>query len=444
MMSALPAIRRFFAEPPAAPTLPEAEIPSTYRRWRTRMLLGSLIGYGMFYFVRKNIPIALPLLAKELGYTKTQLGRLGSLLYISYGCAKALFGIVSDRVNPRTFMAFGLMASAALNVGFSLSNTLFAFSLFWLLNGLVQAMGAPPCAKICVRWFSISERGTKWGIWNISHQAGGGLILIIAGWFAALGSWRTVFWGPAVLGALGAVFIWYTLRDRPEELGLPPIDIYRNDPEGREPGDATRPLLSLVLQRVLLNPRLLLLALTSLCVYIVRYGTLDWAPTYLVEAKGHSISIAGPLTSLIEFGGIPGMLLSGWLSDRVFGARRAPVVVISLLALAASMIALYLVPPGHSALDGAALFTIGFFTYGPQMLVAGVAAADTCGAEVAAAAVGITGLFSYAGAIVASSGTGIAVDRFGWHGAFVLWVTAALAGALLLTPQWGLRGRSAA
>ncbi len=435
----------FFREPPAAKRIEDkAELDATYRHWRRRMLYSSLIAYGLFYFTRKNISVALPLLSEELGFTNSELGVLGSLLYISYAISKGCFGLVGDRVDPRRFMAVGLACSAVVNILFSLSTSLVAFGIFWFMNGMVQAMGAPPCAKICVRWFSISERGTKWGIWNISHQAGGGIILILAGFFARWFGWQAVFIGPAIICLLGVFFIVNRLRDRPEQLGLPPIEEYRDDPEvaeGEMDEDEGLTYWQLVVRRVLTNPNLLLLATASMFLYIVRYGTLDWGTKYLVEVRGHDVAWAGALTSLVEFLGIPGMLLAGWLTDKVFGARRAPVCLISLVLLAAATTAFYYVPDGQPWLDAAALMAIGFFTYGPQMLLAGVAAADTCGARVAAAAVGVTGVFSYAGAIVSSIGTGYAVDTWGWGGGFSLWIGCALMGALLLVPLWNARGR---
>jgi phosphoglycerate transporter family protein len=436
-----------FKEPAEAPRIQDqAEVKKKYAYWRRRMLYGSLIGYGLFYFTRKNISVAMPLLSKELGLSNTDLGILGTLLYISYGVFKLLFGFVGDRVNPRRFMAVGLALSALMNLFFPFSTSLIAFGVFWFLNGIFQASGAPPCAKICVRWFSLSERGTKWGIWNISHQAGGGLVLIIAGWFAAWWGWQAVFIGPAIICGLGVLFIANRLRDRPQELGLPPIEEYRNDPES-SPDDETIlkenhfPFYKLVIRRVLLNPYLLLLALSSMCLYVVRYGSLDWATKYLSEVKGHDIGWASTYSSLLEFVGIPGMLLAGWLSDKVFSARRAPICIISLLLLAGSIGLLYMVPPGYVWLDCAALAAIGFFTYGPQMLIAGVAPADACGAKVAAAAVGVTGLFSYLGAAMSSLGTGVMVDHFGWIGGFSLWIGFAILGAIFIVPLWNSRGR---
>jgi MFS transporter, OPA family, glycerol-3-phosphate transporter len=406
------------------------------------MLVGSLIAYGLFYFTRKNISVALPLLSRDLGYTNAELGVLGALLYVSYGTAKALFGIFADRADARRLLAWGLALSALVSLVFPLATSLAVFGALWFLNGIFQAAGAPACAKICVRWFSVSERGTKWSIWNTSHMIGGGVVLVVAGFFASWFGWRGVFIGPALICLLGVVFIWVTLRDRPEACGLPPIEVYRSDPEaGEGEPEVGTSHLQQVVRNVLLNRSLVILALASMCVYVVRYGALDWSTKYLVEAKGQPVHWAGSLSSLLEFVGIPGCLAAGWISDRYFRARRAPISFIFLIALAASVGLFWLVPPGHPWLDAAALAAIGFFTYGPQTLLAGVAAADFCGARMAAAAVGVTGAFSYAGAIVASTGTGYLVDRYGWAGGFALWFGAALLAALLVVPLWSARGR---
>jgi sugar phosphate permease len=445
-MRPLHALIEFFRERPAAPPLEDpGEVDRRYRRLRTRMLWGSIVAYGLYYFTRKNISVALPLLSRDLGYSNRQLGVLGSLLYVSYAVSKASFGLLADRVDPRRFMTVGLTLSALINICFGLSTALFTLGAFWFVNGIFHATGAPPSAKICVRWFSVSERGTKWGLWNISHQAGGGLILVIAGAFASLFGWRAAFLGPALICIAGALFILLVLRDRPESLGLPPIEVYRDDPEieeGKKQGAEASSFSRLFVRRVLLNPQLLLIALGSMCVYVVRYGTLDWTTKYLVEVKGQKIARAGPISSLIEFVGIPGMLLAGLISDRFFDARRAPICVFYMLGLAAACGGFYFVPGGHDLLDAVAVSAIGFFTYGPQMLLAGVAAADACGAQVAAAAVGITGLMSYIGAIISSLGTGVLIDSYGWGGAFLLWIGCSVIGALLILPLWRTRGRT--
>jgi OPA family sugar phosphate sensor protein UhpC-like MFS transporter len=163
-----------FRQHPEAPRLTDASaIQARYARLRTDVLWGSMAAYALFYFCRKNISVALPLLSEELGYSNTQLGVLGSTLYITYGACKFLSGLVADRARPAIFITTGLMLSAFANLLFGLSTSLIVFGVLWGLNGVFQSTGAPGSAKILAGWFGAGERGTKTAIWNISHQGGG-------------------------------------------------------------------------------------------------------------------------------------------------------------------------------------------------------------------------------------------------------------------------------
>ena len=65
------------------------------------------------------------------------------------------------------------------------------------------------------------------------------------------------------------------------------------------------------------------IAIANAFVYMVRYGCLDWAPTFLKEAQGYDIKQAGWAYFAYEFAAIPGTLVCGWLSDKVFKGGRA-------------------------------------------------------------------------------------------------------------------------
>ena len=45
-----------------------------YRYWEWRTIAVLFVGYAIFYFVRKNLGMAIPAMETELGITKTQLG----------------------------------------------------------------------------------------------------------------------------------------------------------------------------------------------------------------------------------------------------------------------------------------------------------------------------------------------------------------------------------
>jgi glycerol-3-phosphate transporter len=422
----------FLKVQPPAPRIQEVnEIKKVYRHWRIRTMYGMFIGYAVFYFCRKNLSAATPAIIQELGYSKMQIGTIWSLLYLSYGVSKFANGILGDRSNPRYFMAIGLVLSALTNIFFGMSSSLWVLGLFWVLNGWFQGMGWPPCARLLTQWYSPNEIGTKWAIWNTAHQVGGGLILIMGGWLTQAYGWRSSFYVPAVIAIVVSLFLVNRLRDTPESLGLPSIEEYRNDYPVHDAGalDQGHAVKDILFKKVLSNRQIWFLAWANFFVYLVRYGAMDWAPTFLVEVKHSTVANAAMKAAGFEFLGIAGAVLAGWASDRFFAGRRSLVNIIYMLLLAFAVLEFWWIPPGHPVLDVVALSAVGFLVYGPQMLV-GVCAADIAGKQAAATATGFTGLLGYIGSIVSGAGTGWVVDHYGWNGGFIFFVVAALLGSL--------------
>ena len=160
------------------------EIQKTYNHLWPQILFWSTVGYGTFYFVRKNFSIAMPLMEKQLNFSKANLGMILTVHGLFYGVSKFAGGIAADRANARVMMSLALLCSAAVNVFFGLSDALFVFGLLWLLNGFFQGLGYPPCARLLTHWFSPKELATKMSIWNMSHSLGGGTIVILCGFLA--------------------------------------------------------------------------------------------------------------------------------------------------------------------------------------------------------------------------------------------------------------------
>lgn len=430
------------AQPAATPLTDRAEIDAKYSHWRVRTMYAMFIGYAVFYFCRKNLSASTPALIADLGLSKTQLGSIWSLLYLSYGVSKFVNGVIGDRANARYFMAIGLFLSALTNIVFGMSSSLVVLGICWTLNGWVQGLGWPPCARLLTQWYSPNERGTKWAIWNISHNVGGGLILILGGFLTQYYGWRMSFYIPAAIAILVTGFLINRLRDTPESLGLPAIEDYRNDHTCNSKfvagGDDSRSIL----RSVLTNRAIWMLAFANFFVYLVRYGAMDWAPTFLVEVKGSTIGNAAMKGALFELIGIGGALLAGRLSDTVFRGNRAIINIIYMTALAFAVFEFWAIPAGYPKLDALALSAVGFLVYGPQMLV-GVAAADIAGKRAAATATGFTGLFGYLGSIVSGVGTGWVVDHFGWHGGFIFFIVSALIGAACFIATLDLKWRRA-
>ena len=191
------------------------EVAKKFKYWQTRTIIASMIGYALFYFVRKNLSIAMPAMQDDLGITKGDLGLFLTLHGLLYGVSKFANGFVGDRVNARYFMVTGLVLSAACNIWFGFSSAVVMFGIVWMLNGWFQGMGFPPCARLLTHWIPPTQLATKMSVWNTSHSVGAGLVVIVCGYIVSLG-WRWCFWFPSIIALVGAVGLWFALRDTPQ------------------------------------------------------------------------------------------------------------------------------------------------------------------------------------------------------------------------------------
>jgi sugar phosphate permease len=423
---------RLFQPAPAALALTNAdEISHQYRRWQKRVLISSIIGYATFYFVRKNLSIAMPFMEAELGIQKTQLGLFLTLHGLLYGISKFANGFLGDRANARVFMATGLGMSAILNVLFGFNSTVVALGVIWTLNGWFQGMGFPPCARLVANWFSPRELATKFALWNMSHPIGGGLVVILCGYLVGI-SWRLCFFIPAGIALLCAVFLWLTLPDTPPSVGLPEIEGTANDSTNQ---GSREQFGRFVIEHVFSNKYIWIVSLANFFVYIIRYAVLDWGPTLLTQAKHIQITHAGWMVGGFEFSGLFGAVIAGWLTDQYFGGRAIR-VCLAYMILAGICVFLFWKIPGQSELATAALLgAAGFFVYGPQCLLA-VAAANLATKKAAATAIGLTSIFGYASTVFSGWGLGLLVQNYGWDPAFKGLLVAAALGSLLFALAW--------
>lgn len=446
---------KFLAPPTFKPELPAEKIDSTYKSFRWQVFLGIFIGYAGFYIVRKNFSMAMPFL-EPFGFEKGELGIVLSMNAIAYALSKFLMGSVSDRSNARVFLPLGLVLAAISMmfmivpvVAFGPENKTWAIVLMTVLNFLVgwfNGMGWPPCGRVMTHWFSQNERGTKMSIWNCAHNVGGALVGPMAAYGAIwFGSWfygaQSEYYfliGTYVFPAAVAIFIallgYLLIRDTPQSCGLPSIEKYRNDyPKNySEKSEQVLSTKEIFFKYVLNNKMLWFIAIANAFVYMVRYGCLDWAPKYLMESQGYNIKEAGWAYFAYEFAAIPGTLICGWISDKVFKGGRAMTTTI-FMAIVAVFIALYWQFSDNSTIVTLSLIGIGFFIYGPVMLI-GVQALDLAPKNAAGTAAGLTGFFGYffGTAILANIVIGYVAEHAGWDWTFVLLLAACVLSIIFM------------
>ena len=456
----------FYKEPPIKEEIKDEEKVSTmYKHWRLRIFYACFIGYTVFYLCKKNIAVALPGIMDEFGYSATELGLLGSSLYLTYGIGKFVNGVLADGSDVRKFLPTALFMTAFANILFALSpffvssigfhGKTFAVVLLWVLaflwgvSGWFQSAGFPAVAKSLTYWYSNSERGTKWSLWSCSHQTGTFLSVLVSGHLVdylyhhgVAGAWRAAFLVPGILAMMTALWLYERLRDRPQSLGLPDIEVYRKEPvkvksEAEKSAEDSMTYVDIFKKHILCNRTIWLLAIAYIFVYVIRFGAEDWMILYLQNAKGTTLADATNKLAFLPLVGICGTICAGIISDKLFKGKRAPVNLLYLVGVICAILALKF--NTISALDYVIIGLLGAFTYGPQMMIGGLCAVESSSKKVASAATGFTGIFFFFGAFLSATGTGFLVDALGkngkqnWDGAIWFWLVSGIICLIICT-----------
>ena len=325
-----------------------------FKYWEFRTMAMCIFGYALFYFVRKNLSIAMPYLNEEMGISKSDLGLFLTLHGLIYGLSKFVNGIWGDRSNARYFLVTGLVFCGICNLLFGFSSSVLALGIFWILNGWFQGMGVPPCTRLMTHWIVPERLATKMSVWNTSHSIGAGLAIIFCGyvvslnwgaWFDASSMlsqhWRWCFLLPATIALLGAAVVWAFVRDTPSSVGLPELKTGKTAEKPQSKAEEKAEYKAFLRRKVFLNPTIWIIAVGNFFVYIVRFAVLDWGPTMLKEHLHMDISHAGWTVAAFEIAGIAGMLAAGWATDRFFGGRAPRTCVICMLMAAVCLVGLY-------------------------------------------------------------------------------------------------------
>lgn len=183
--------------------------------------------YITMYMIRNNFKVAQPLLKSQLGLITTDLGYIGFVFSIVYGFGKFIVGYIVNGKNTKKILSILLLLSSIpvlyMGILFTMNNVPMGWIVvLWSLNGLFQCVGGPSCASVITQWTTRSNRGRYIGLWNATHNIGGGFAGIFAVWCATTffkGQVAGMFIIPAIVAAVVAIGTFFIGKNRPEDLG---------------------------------------------------------------------------------------------------------------------------------------------------------------------------------------------------------------------------------
>lgn len=397
--------------------------------------------YTSYYLCRYNFSLANKSIADEFHFTKSDMSSIISAQLLAYACGQIINGLLTDRLGGKRAMLIGAAGTITMNLLFGAASywgILWLFVLLRSIDGYMQAFGAPGFIKINAAWFSKTERGTFAGIFGFMINLGRfGIFklgpMLLAG-FVFMGMWqvpplhwRWLFWIPAGIATIVAILLVIFVKDTPEQAGFE--GVYAHEQENGNVD--VRSQIAVVFKKIVSNPAVWIIALAYSCTGAVRQCIDQWFPRYLQEVL--HLDMNGPQFQwtgfMIPFVASAGSLLSGFISDRLFKGRRAPVAagiyfievaVILMAAQARSVNAVVI-----------SFIVISFTVNSTHSLLGPAAAMDIGGRKMAGFASGVIDSFQYFGASVALKLLGWLLDK-SWEYYFYFMAPFGIIGGLLM------------
>ena len=368
------------------------------------MFIATWLSYVAFYFCRRPFEAAKAALGAEAGWSATELGNIWVSYLVAYAVGQFLASQMGTRLGPRRNVLLGMGLSAAVTAAMGVTLSMPVMIGLMFVNGLAQATGWSGNVGTMAGWIHRHERGRIMGIWSTNFVIGSLASRFAMGWVLSMHGegeaepWRWCFYGGALVLGLVWVQYYFLQRNRPEDVGLAPID----DPETEVdesvvPEPPQEGFLGLS-RTAWVN--LLLVAGFYFFIKFIRYAVWSWSAYFLAENFGLTGARANTYSTVFDIMGALGVVTTGWLSDRFFGSRRSGVALLMLVAMTGATG--LLMAFGGSSVGAFALLLglVGFCLFGPDSILTGAGAIDIGGRARATFTVAIISGFGALGPIV--------------------------------------------
>ncbi|MGA7587918.1 MAG: MFS transporter [Rouxiella badensis] len=380
-------------------------------RWGIIFIL--LIAAVINYLDRANLSIANTTIAREFGFSQTEMGLLLSAFLWPYALANLPAGWLVDRFGPKKMFSWGVGLWSTFTVMAGFVN---GYSMFYTLRVLLGISESPfftSGIKITHRWFSDKERALPTSIINTGSQIANAVAPPILTVLLLTLGWRGMFIAIGLAG-IPLLLVWLKFYRNPSEREEQSIhaNAQRVQPSVVEANGNNRASWAALFK----HKTTWFMVIGNFSIMFTIWVYLTWLPGYLEKSLGFSLKQTGWLAAIPFFAGILGVLCGGSISDRLIRrgvntitARKVPIVVGA--AMAACFVAP--VPFVHSTALSIGLLSLGyFFSQLPQGVI-WTLASDIAPKEQVASMGAIQNFGGFLGAACAPIVTGVILDATG-------------------------------
>lgn len=284
------------------------EIADLRRDGRGWILFAISAGWFLSIGVRVVFPALIPYFQSEFGMSLTVAGSMITALWAAYAFGQFPGGVLGDRYGERNMLVFSTALStvAVVSIAIAPSSELLFFGT--IAFGFATALFGPLRFTIFTHVYP-DQTGTAVGITMASGNVGNALLPIVAGSIAAYTTWRYSFWFVAPLFAVVTVVLWFLVPERKgdgTDKGAISLAAIRS---------ASRDVVAAIRQRGIPS-----VTAVQIIMAVAYQGFVGFYPTYLIEVKGLSATLATTLFGSFFGFAIVIQPLAGGLQDRI-GAK---------------------------------------------------------------------------------------------------------------------------
>lgn len=389
------------------------------------------LAYFSTYIGRLNFSASINEIIYAQGYSKTQMGTVVTMFFISYGIGQLINGFLGDRIPSKKMVFIGLFSTATLNLLMGISNSYRTMALLWMLNGIFQSMIWSPILQLISERLD-AEKSTKVCV-NLSSTVPAGTLItyFLCSQIIKYLSWRWVFIAAFGIILVVAILWWLTvthLEQYAQEYGKEKILTVKA-------GEETRPVAIKSYRNLIIS--MVLIAFSAMLHGILKDSIQTWIPTYLSETYQKSVSSSIQLSMVLPVINLFGVYTSDFLNKKVFHNELLTAAVffgISVCAIIPNL-ALARIPIAVS------LILLGIITssmLGVNTMLVSMVPIQFRRFNKVASICGILNSATYVGSAISGYGTGAITQEYGWTITIFVWTALALTGCIVCSICIGL------
>lgn len=312
---------------------------------RYGMLALVFVNVMINYLDRSNLAVAASAISKDLALEPKELGNIFLAFGLAYWLLQIPGGILADKVVPRVLYAACLVTWSLATMALSLAKGFGALFGTRLAIGAFEAPSYPINNRVVTSWFPDNERAAATSIYVSGQFIGLAFFSPVLVLVQTSFGWQGMF---VITGAIGLLWgvVWYIFYRDP--LDHPKVNQAELDYiekgggllRGKNDAKAMQSWTFADFKKVISSTTLWGVYIAQFCVNAMLWFFLTWFPTYLVTYRKLDFVKSGFLSSIPFLAACAGLLLSGFISDRlakngksVAFARKVPIITGLLISV---------------------------------------------------------------------------------------------------------------